>query len=575
MSDPAAGQDSLAAALLLAVDPVGLGGAWVRASPGQPRQMWLDLLRTAIRAAGGPDVAWRRLPVGVPDARLLGGLDLAATLTAGRPVAERGLLAEADGGVLIAAMAERLSAETAGRLAIVLDQRQVVVQRDGMMLCHPARISLVALDEGAATNERLPAMLGERLAFHLDLDAAGPAGSEDIPLDRVVSARGRLAAVAGGDEVIEALCATALALGVDSIRAPLLALGAARAAAALAGRHVIAPEDVALAARLVLAPRATRLPDSHAAQDDAPPPQDAADDAQSRPPEAQELADLVLQAAVAALPPALLSQLADAGRQRGSARTLGKAGARQHSPRRGRPMGARPGLPERGARLSLLETLRAAAPWQKLRRRAGQGRIEVRRQDLRITRFRERTATTTIFVVDASGSQALARLAEAKGAVELLLAECYVRRDQVALIAFRGQAAELLLPPTGALARARRCLAALPGGGATPLASGIDAATALAAGLGRRGQTPVVVLLTDGRANVARDGTPGRPRAEADALAAAQALRAGGTRAILIDTSPRPSPAAAALAAAMGARNLPLPLADAARVAGAVRDSLG
>jgi magnesium chelatase subunit D len=230
-------------------------------------------------------------------------------------------------------------------------------------------------------------------------------------------------------------------------------------------------------------------------------------------------------------------------------------------------------LPERGARLNLIETLRSAAPWQQLRRPPGTVRIVVRREDFRITRFRDRTATTTIFVVDASGSQALARLAEAKGAVELLLAECYVRRDQVALIGFRGHGAELLLPPTGALARARKCLAGLPGGGATPLAAGIDAAALLADALRRRGQSPVVVLLTDGRANIARDGTPGRAKAEADALAAAQAFRAGGTTAILIDTAPRPSQAAQNLADAMGARNLALPLADAGRLAGAVRAS--
>ena len=100
----------------------------------------------------------------------------------------------------------------------------------------------------------------------------------------------------------------------------------------------------------------------------------------------------------------------------------------------------------------------------------------MRRDDFRMTRFQQRTRTTTIFVVDASGSSALNRLAEAKGAVELLLADCYVRRDQVALLAFRGKEAELLLPPTRSLVRAKRSLAGLPGGGGTPLAAGIDAA---------------------------------------------------------------------------------------------------
>jgi Mg-chelatase subunit ChlD len=145
-------------------------------------------------------------------------------------------------------------------------------------------------------------------------------------------------------------------------------------------------------------------------------------------------------------------------------------------------------------------------------------RIEVRRDDFHITRYRERRETTTIFAVDASGSSALHRLAEAKGAVNLLLAECYVRRDQVGVIAFRGRTAEVLLPPTRSLVRAKRSLAELPGGGGTPLASGLQVALGMAAQVRRTGAVPVVVLLTDGRANVALDGGPGRARAEADAL---------------------------------------------------------
>ena len=131
-----------------------------------------------------------------------------------------------------------------------------------------------------------------------------------------------------------------------------------------------------------------------------------------------------------------------------------------------------------GGRLDLIETLRAAAPWQPLRRaealRCGGpvgAQVLVRAQDFRLRRYQQRQQTTTVFTVDASGSLALHRLAEAKGAVELLLADCYVRRDQVALIAFRCTGAQLLLPPTRSLVRAKRCLAELPGG----VADGVDA----------------------------------------------------------------------------------------------------
>ena len=155
--------------------------------------------------------------------------------------------------------------------------------------------------------------------------------------------------------------------------------------------------------------------------------------------------------------------------------------------------------------------------------------------------------------------------------MELLLADCYVRRDQVALVSFRGKAADLLLPPTRSLVRAKRSLASLPGGGGTPLAAGIDTAGTVADAVRRRGATPTIVLLTDGRGNVARDGTPGRAQAEADTLLAARMIRAAGFTTLLVDTSPRPQANAQRLAVEMGARYLALPYADASMLSRAVR----
>lgn len=198
-------------------------------------------------------------------------------------------------------------------------------------------------------------------------------------------------------------------------------------------------------------------------------------------------------------------------------------------------------------------------------------RVLVRREDFHITRLEQRRETTTIFVVDASGSSALNRLAEAKGAVELLLADCYVRRDRVAVIGFRGATAELLLPPTRSLVRAKRSLAGLPGGGGTPLATALDAAIELADAIRRRGETPGIVLMTDGRANIARDGKPGRVQAELDAMAASKRLAASGHATLFVDTSPRPQPSAAKLAGDMRAIYLPLPFADARALSAAVK----
>jgi magnesium chelatase subunit D len=469
-------------------------------------------------------------------------------------------------------------------------------ERDGISTRWDARIGVLALDEGCADDATLPAALADRMAFVLDLRELGLRGCGEAAAtrDEISAARALLPLVQLHDDTLQALCGTALQLGVDSPRASLLALRAARAAAALSGRIQADEEDAVLAARLVLGPRATRVPQpppepepEHAEppppepepdsdRPQPPPPEDSTEPPPETPPEtepepaADKLEDRLVEAALASLPAGLLaSLLGGAGGQQS-----GRVGALTKSPRSGRPVGVRRGEPRGGARLNLIETLRAAAPWQQMRRAAAPerlGRIHVQADDLRISRLQQRTATATIFVVDASGSSALHRLSEAKGAVTLLLADCYVRRDQVAVIAFRGTGAELLLPPTRSLVRAKRSLAELPGGGGTPLASGLEAAMRLAAQVRRAGATPIVVLLTDGRGNIARDGKPGRARAEHDTLAMARQLRAARVTTLLVDTSPKPAPAAQRLAIELGAQYRALPHAGAQAVSAAVK----
>ena len=248
------------------------------------------------------------------------------------------------------------------------------------------------------------------------------------------------------------------------------------------------------------------------------------------------------------------------------------------SGRRGRPIGTRRGE-LRSGRLALVDTLRAAAPRQALAQRdAAPGekrRVIVTPDDFRIRRYKPRRETAAIFVVDASGSSAVHRLAEVKGAIELLLGECYVRRDTVALVVFRGTGAEVVLPPTRSLARAKKLLAGLPGGGGTPVSAGLEAALALADGLRRKGASPFIVLMTDGRANVGRGGRLGRAQALEDALEAGRRVRAARVPALTIDTAPLvqsgPDSPARKIGDAMAARTIGLPQADAARVSQAVR----
>ncbi len=577
---PSTWDDAVLAAALMAVDPAGTGGISVRALAGPVRDQWLSIMRD-FQPEGTPI---RRVPLHISDGRLLGGLDLAATLNAGRPVAERGLLVEADGGVIELAMAERIAPGTAARLTMAFDAGEVVLERDGLGMRNPSKFSVVALDEGVGEDEGLLNALLDRLAFHLELTPirVHEAIVCDYDVEDILAARARLASVTIDGEQIEALCGTAMALGIPSLRASIFACRVACASAALEDRTEVTDEDLGVAGRLVLAPRATMLPPMEDPPDAEPPPPepeepDEEQNQSNEQQEPQELDDKVLEATQAAIPAGLLAQLQMGTLRRARARATGKAGAVQNAPSRGRPAGVLRGEPRAGLRLNVVETLRAAAPWQRLRReeraRVGQHstRIEIRQDDFRITRFKHKSETTTVFVVDASGSSALHRLAEVKGAVELLLADCYVRRDKVALVAFRGKTAEILLPPTRSLVRAKRTLAGLPGGGGTPLASGIDLGMILADAVQRRGGTPVLILMTDGRGNVARDGTGGRARAAEEATAAARAVRALEITSLLIDTSPRPQQQGRDLAREMGAVYLPLPHADATSLNQAVR----
>ncbi len=620
-------EDALVAAALLAVDPASLGGVSLRGMPGPARDAWLSQFRAWLPET----IPWRRIPSHVTDNRLLGGLDLAATLAANRPVAERGILADADGGVVVLTMAERVSASVAARLTAVIDSGEVVVARDGIQLRHNTKFGVVMLDEGLEDSERAPAALQDRLAFQIDLSRMTIRDIKAetlIDAEQIIAARAILPSVLASEEQLKVLCVTAQVLGITSIRASMAALRVARVSAALDGREMVNGDDVALAARLVLAPRATQMPateedeaDAYSGEDDPsdpeqqpdaalppnatppenasapennpeadPPQNDNQDDPSPEPKEAKRdeaLGDKVLESAKAAIPADLLSQLLVNGAGPGGSKggSSGRMGATRQSGKRGRPQGARRGMPRAGARLNVIETLRAAAPWQRLRAaeallqsptlepalQSTQQKIYVRQEDFHVTRFKERRDTTVIFVVDASGSAALNRLAEAKGAVELLLADCYVRRDQVALISFRGKKADLLLPPTRSLVRAKRGLGALPGGGGTPLSAAIDAAVQLADSIARRGDTPSIVFLTDGRTNIARDGSPGRPAAEADALVSARQLRAHRFAAVFVDTSTQPAPQAARIAKEMGAIYQPLPYANASTISNVIR----
>lgn len=559
--DPLA--DALIAARLFTLAPKLFGGIVLRGS---------SPARDALIEALADEIGLRRMPGHVDDERLLGGIDIAASLAAGRPVIQKGLIEEAQDGALIVPMAERMDTSVAGRLVQALDE---------------GKAALVLLDDSLDNDDAPPTSLMERAAFRCDLAASRQWQGVALPPAPAAPLRG---VTLLDERQLRALATTAALLGVEDVRALIFAEAAARGAALLAGREVAEDADLATAVRLVLAPRATRIPEIEEQQEEDPQPEDVPpedgpedqpppdsnasdppDDADRQPTE-QDLEELLVEAAKAAIPRDLLEQLAQGKAPRRGSST--GTGQKRKSGMRGKPLGARPGMPRGGARLALIDSLRAAVPWQNVRRREkgmdADAPIIMRKEDLRIRRFEERAARVTIFAVDASGSAAAARLAEAKGAVELMLAQAYVTRSEVALIAFRGATAEVLLPPTRSLTRAKRALSDLPGGGGTPLAIGLNAARECAEGAISKGRSASLVILTDGRANIAADGQPGRAQATEDAKTAARAILARGIDSLVVDISARPGPEGAALASAMGGRFLALPRADARMISAAI-----
>ena len=534
---------------LLAIDPAGLGGIMLRARSGPVRDAFAAMLPAL-------PLPLTRLHPGVSDEALYGGLDLSATLSAGRIMQETGMLEPVS--ALILTMAERSPPQLAARLALTLD--------------HGRGHCLIALDEGAELDETAPPALTERLAFFVDLGDVAIGDITGFPPEpeELDQARAALRRVSIAPDLLTQITSICVQLGIDTLRAPVFALRAARAHAALNGHVSVESDDIEAACALTLAHRATQFPQAEdpAPPDPQPPHSDQETQSQSDDDSLQLPEELLLDAIRALLPDDLLARIAATQARRGKGSGSGSV---KKGNRRGRPLAARAGRLGNGARIDLVATLRAAAPWQTIRAKTDtKPGLQIRPTDIRLKRFEDKSDRLLIFAVDASGSAALARLAEAKGAVELLLAQAYARRDHVALIAFRGTTAEILLPPTRSLVQTKRRLAALPGGGGTPLAAGLQAALELADQSRRRGLTPVIALLTDGRANVALDGSGNRVLAAEDALKLARALRAGGIDGIVIDTGNKPEQALKRLSETLGGTYLALPRADAKRLSAAM-----
>ncbi|MCM2472499.1 VWA domain-containing protein [Rhizobium sp. CG5] len=598
-------RDALVAAQVLAIGGPDIGGLWLTARAGGIRDRFLEHLR-AILPAPAP---FLRLAPGATAGSLCGRLDIARTTSSGRIVWEPGILAAVHGGSLVIPMAERLEPGAAAIIAEAMDTHTcrgrprpdtgiaTGGRGDGAV---PAAFSVIALDEAAEPEETLPSALSDRLGLHVTLDGiAWQTVSEAPPALPLPANAWRTVSI--DDRLMEQLFAIAASGGHASLRAVLHLVKVSRILAAMAGRAVVLPEDGLTALRLCLGIRLVSgqpqdqqqptppSPETDGAEasgaDTRDPSSDPQKDGETGSPSLDSLSELlaaVERGSIDGLSLAVSERAARSGCRAGKAGTVAK------NARRGRAYATSARAPFPDGRPDIVATLRAAAPWQVIRARLqghavggatdGNGerpaRLLMRKDDFRYQRLRHQKPSTAIFVVDASGSTALERLGETKGAIEQLLARCYVRRDEVSLIAFRGKGAELLMPPTRSLVAAKRKLSALPGGGPTPLASGLEKGLELALAVRRRGNTPVVVVMTDGSGNIALDGTADRALASRQAEHIARLYRANGLTTICIDIARRPREAVTALAGLLGADLHVLRQADSTRLSGLVNASM-
>ncbi len=584
--------DACLIAKMIAVDPAGLGGVWVKSQAGPVRDVWLKGLQQLIHN----QVDLIKVPSNADEGALIGELDLLKTLALQKKVYTQGILDQVQSGLLLLPMAERIKSHAAALLTQAYDLK--------------SQFGMIALDESLVDeDQQLLPRLVERLAFQMNLESLSYRDC-NFPLEKIdlLEIRNRLQQIEFPMEALDAVMTAAQSLGIDSLRVGLFVARASRVLAALRGSDMLEQADIQTATRLIFAHRITRLPESkepppeedsteESAQEEPPPPsqeqnqpppEDPSSDLEDKnqedpssapPPLRQEdLEEMIIEASKAHLSQNLLDSFEQQQKIiKTNGNSQGKVGQLQKGLSSGQALPSRKGRPSYKHKIDILKTIQAASPWQKIRRLEAPNdftsphRIIVKADDIYLKQFVQRTTTVTVFVVDASGSSAMERLSEAKGAVELLLAQCYIRRDQVALMTFRGKQVELILPPTRSLVRAKRLLAGMPGGGGTPLASAIRDSAAFGKKLKSKGQTPLIILLTDGRANVSIDGIGGRENAYNDALSSAKQARLEQLQILFIDTSLKPQETNQQIANDLGAQYLPLPQGKSASVVQAAK----
>jgi magnesium chelatase subunit D len=502
------------------------------------------------------------LPVGASTDRLAGTLDIEKALSEGLKTFEPGLLAAAHRGILYVDEVNLLSDHLVDLLLDVAAMGVNHVEREGVSVRHPSRFILVGTmnpEEGELRPQLLdrfgvtvevsgssdPAerveVVRRRLHYEADPEEFAvkwSAADGKLALS-VEAARGRLPGVGLHEEALFRISTLCAELGVDGLRGDLVTAKTARTLASWDARDEVILEDVKRAALLALSHRRRRGPFEQPGIDPEELQNALSKDTDPEPPDDPD----------GSAPPRSESEGRDeparGERDREPSEARAGAGERSHAatepfkpvrleaPEKGwggslgrrsrvvgeigHPVGDRESVAN-PRDVALAATVRAAAPHQRARGRSEVSPgLVVRAGDLRENVREGREGNLILFLVDASGSMAAKRrMSAVKGAVLSLLHDAYQRRDRIGLISFRGEAAQVLLPPTSSVELAASRLEELPTGGRTPLSAGIEKAAEVLKRerLRDRERRPLLILLTDGRATAGPD-----PRVVAEGLA--------------------------------------------------------
>ena len=575
--DKGTAKSTAARALVDILPPIKrtLGCAY-NCSPNAPYEQ-CEICNDAAHVIQDSPVPFVTLPLGATEDRVIGTLDLERALKGAKRVFQPGLLAAAHRGILYIDEVNLLPDHLVDVLLDAAAMGQNSVQREGLSVTHPARFTLIGtmnLEEGDLRPQLLDRfglmvevkapqdkvqrseVVRRRIAFEAEpaCYARSYQAQQSEFRNQVLNAQSLFVDVVLVDDILDLISHLCCEFEVASLRADIVMHKVARALAALDGRTVVNLTDVKNAAEFVLPHRRRRKPFEQPGLDkerldelmnEAAENQNAANEHQapskpepprpeSQAPAEQEGSNRALTEQNHATQPAS-EQIVSAALTHPSPKISVGLSANSHSSAgrrsqvsevaRGRVLRTVPH--ENPNSLAIAATLKSAAMRDATE-------FSVKRSDLHQSIRTGKTANLILFVVDASGSMAAQQRMEAvKGAVLSLLTDAYQQRDEVAVISFRGEQASILLAPTRSVEQAELALRELPTGGRTPLSHALQLALDMLEQSHARHAPPLLIVLSDGKANVALQDN-GDPWRETLALAGLIAERA--IPALVLDT---------------------------------------